>query len=1161
MYFNRDQITKERYKMYKNGKKWVTVSLVVVGVVVGLNAGQPATGSAATGSVPQEETPGDMSVESPLEQTLNAPEPVASTEDPAAESPTTEIATADPKLEDTYDNAQQQVNEANGQSQAVNDSQAKLQALLDQSDLTSQEDWQATLQAALDDYQKNASGFDEAATKAQALIATYQDKITDTTKEQDNAVKTVTNPDGKTLGDYQNAVNDFKASVDEQVATVQTNLANYTVSVQVNQSSIDLTTAADELNAGLQQPTLSSEALMELKATYDQAIAGYNEAVITYNTQMETALATIQSEDLPDLTQLLADRQVQVAYNSALEKFQAVQQDIEAYQEAITVWQTAVEAYNTALETLRETGDLTADDTELLAAQSVVEAAVKRITTTQAAYTDFMAQPENQAIISAYLDVEKNYADEFLAYETAQSEYTFWQAKLEVAQKQLRDAQEAGRPTIAAEEAIANAEDKLQVTAEDVKSTQEIVETIAAPINADYAAFLQKKQAVSQPVDQALAEFQTALTSWQEAYKTYHDAITGAVQKLPDFESLDATVQEAQSEMTTAFATLTNSQADYQKALTAYQSALTESGRTTNAMTGELPDLAELQNGLNNEMTQNEKVMTAMPDYLTMRQAEAQLQQRVGQLNQIIAAINADQEMLKTLYATAEQGNVWTVLTPYFQAVGDDLIEKSVDYQLAISGGDRALSYDTLVDNLKNAQADYDAEADPATYPEVTAQYQKFEADFTTFKAAYQEFLKELAKSEPNPAANAVAAGSMKNGANLSTDGVPTDITYFDEGTTTINIYRYVGSDLTYFVGRGVGNSESNLREDRYGNVPFVLIGETDKTETTSASGTPYKIVSPEALAKLASTLEGVVQPFVVKNGITYHLAGVHVSGAGNDEISRSQSIQTRDEIYTFTSLDPIGEFMAMFSGVSVNVNANHNFDFLYTALPQENTKLFSEETLPSLNLLEGAEFVGGEPVKLTADSEVPQALAPNEADNMVTGEYPGGETVAMDFTVTLTSTLAPTITLNHIRETPTEPTGNNPGLPDSENPETDEQIPQIGAGDDGVTSPNKVKTTLQTPKPGQPTSQHGKTSHPTTLTTGEDETADQLNASVIVSDGIETAAALVKTKGDRPSKVTTSQAVLPQTNEQSHGFLALIGSLLLALSGLSIFKESRRKR
>lgn len=106
------------------------------------------------------------------------------------------------------------------------------------------------------------------------------------------------------------------------------------------------------------------------------------------------------------------------------------------------------------------------------------------------------------------------------------------------------------------------------------------------------------------------------------------------------------------------------------------------------------------------------------------------------------------------------------------------------------------------------------------------------------------------------------------------------------------------------------------------------------------------------------------------------------------------------------------------------------------------------------------------------------------------------------------------------------------------------------------------MKTTLQTPKPGQPTSQRGKTSHPTALTTGEDGTADQLNASAIVSDGIETgAAALVKTNGDRPSKVTTLQAVLPQTDEQSHGLLALIGSLLLALSGLSMLKGARRKR
>lgn len=1176
MYFDRNRITKEHFKMYKVGKRWVVGSIAMVGLMAGLSIGPPPPAEAATIGEPQVATEGNVGVTSVQEEKAR-PEKVTATESVVAvaeQADEPQIATNDPTLADTYDDAQEQVDTANDQAAVVNASLTKLQALLNQTDLTSQTDWQATLQSALDDYQQNASDFSDTTAKTQELIAVYQEKINATIREQPNAVKEVTDTEttGTTLADYQELTNDFQQSIAEQVQTVQTNLANYAVSEQVNQVSADLTAAADALNGGLTDTTLSSATLTALKVTYDQAIVAYNAVVVAYNNQTGRQLGIIDADQLPDMTQLLADRKVQEAYDAAVEKYQPVQENIAAYAAAVKTWQAAIAAYNAALVGLQMPVRVTG--TELWAAQEAVATAVHRLGELQAAYTAVMTDPNDQAIISAYRSVEEMYPTEFETYDDAQDEYDAVQSQLTKAQNGLADAQIAGRPTTYWEGQIATYTASLAKAQETLTAAEQVIATVIAPQKQPYDALVQSKQAVAQPFTQALTDLQDKLTTWQSAYRDYRAAVMAATvadHNSPDFDQLATDVQDAQLNVQAVLARLTTNQTAYQTALNNYQAALAASGREAKATDGALSDLTTLQTDLNTDFNENVTIMDATPALLAVIKAEFQLQQRIVQVNQIVMAINGDQAMLKSLYTTAYQGDMWTILTDSFQAIGDDLKAKAADYQLAIAGGEMTLSYSDLVTNLEKAQKDYGIGEVTYTYPgvtEVLAQQTTFNTNFTAFAASYQELLAYLATQAPNEKTNAIAVESMENGANLSTDGVPTSLEDIEDGGTSINIYQFFGKDLAYFVGRGAGVSDADLSADKFGNNEWVSINRIDKITATSESGTPYYRVTPAKITELTDLLTVMIIPTFEKDGVTYHLTGVEVPGTGTGIQSEGLKVKTLGDIYTFSTLDPVSELMGMFTGVSVDPNVNHVFAFFYTASPQpgitDHTALSSEKTLPTLKtfttetLASAGAWESGE---LTAVSEIPTSPALNQVTDgigTVMGQYPGGTTVETGFAA-LMAKQAPMITLAHIRETPTS----NPGTTDPETPGDGDQIPEVDPGekpkDPGETptspaKPSESKTTGKTPDQTVSRRQSAKT--PSILNGRANGTADwqalQAEANGRVTAGL---ADLTTARDD-----TQSATTLPQTDDQTHGIVALIGSLLLALSGLSLIKARKKE-
>ncbi|WP_125573598.1 KxYKxGKxW signal peptide domain-containing protein [Levilactobacillus huananensis] len=1168
MYFNRNRITKEHLKMYKVGKSWVVGSIALVGLMAGLSMGPPLTASAATNGDPREELPGDAAIAATQERTVKAEEVV--TDEPVTQTTTPVDAT----LDATYDDAQTQVDTTNDQAATVNDSLAKLQALLNQSDLTAQTDWQTTLQAALDDYQKNASEFTDSASKTQALIAAYQDKINATIKEQPNAVKEVTDTEttGTKLADYQKLTADFQQSVTTQVQVVQTNLANYAVSEQVNQVSAELTTAADALNVGLDSPTLSSAALATLKVTYDQAVAAYNAVVVAYNDKTGGKLAVINSDQLPDMTQLLADRQVQEAYDAAVEKYQLVQNESNAYNGAIKVWQDAVAAYNQALAGL--TMPARVEGNGLLAAQEAVAAAVNRIAELQVAYSAVMSDPNNQAIVSAYQDAETNYPTEFGTYTTAQMNVDLELTRLTNAQQGLADAQSAGRPTTYFEGQVATYTASLAKAQETLSAAEQVVTAITAPLKQAYDKLVQNKRAVTQPFTQALIDLQDKLTAWQSAYRDYGAAVAAATatdQTFPDFEQLTTDVQDAQANVKATLAVLTTSQAAYQATLRTYQTALAASGRETKATDGELPDLATLQTDLNTEFTENSTIMDATPALLAVIKAEFQLQQRIVQVNQIVMTINADQAMLNALYTTSYQGDMWTTLAHSFQAIGDDLVAKAADYQLAIAGDDTntTMSYSDLVTNLEKAQTDYGIGEVTYTYPEVVdmmIQQTSFSSNFTTFETSYREFLTYLETQAPDEEINATAVESMENGANLSTNGVPTSLENGGvEGGTTINIYQFFGKDLAYFVGRGAGVTGADLSGDKVGTSETVTIDDQAKIAATSESGTPYYRVSPAKVTELTDLLTGMITPNFEKDGVTYHLTGVEVPGTGTGLNAEGLKVKTLGDIYTFTTLDPVSELMAMFSGVSRNSTFNHVFAFFYTASPQpgvtDHTALSSESTLPTLKTFTAETLASSgawETGELTADAEVPTSPAPHEVTDgigTVTGHYPGGKTVETGF-ATLTAKQAPTITLTHIQETPT----GNPGTTDPKRPGEGDQTPGIDPGDK-PTNPGDLPTDTATPVEPKtsgktPDQSRQQTKNSAIVNRDAKGTADRQARQAGAHDQVTAGLTDLTTTRDNGQSATT----LPQTDEQAHGIFALIGSLLLALSGLSLIKLRQKE-
>ncbi|MFC6322623.1 prolipoprotein diacylglyceryl transferase [Companilactobacillus baiquanensis] len=1140
----------ESRRSSKISNNLILASMATMGVVAGVTINQETTLAAADDTVGTTITQPDTSI-SGSENTVEQPVEDNTEEDVSAT-----------KLSDHYTNAQDQVDDANGKANDVNDSLAKLQELLSSSDLTSQTDWQATLQNALNEYRDNATAFNDTTAKTQELISMYQEKINQTIKDQPNAVDQVTDTKttGTSLTDYQQLTNDFQKSVSDNLQTVQNNLDSYGASSQFNQVSANLTEAAKALNEGLADPNKTSDDIINLKENYDTAATAYNEAVTTYNNNSGSTMATINFDDNPDITQILSDLKTKEAYDAAVNKHQDVQESVETYEDAVKSWKSAVKAYNDALNSL-SMSDIT-DDNALNEAQKAVEDAADKMTLMQNDYNSNVLNPEKQEIISNYLNAPTDYADEFQNYESAQSNYDGILKKLTGLQKQLSDAQSEGRPTTYFEGQVATQTEKLNTAEEELNTAKQAVDEIEGPLKLAYDEVMQANKEVLNSYDDALLDLQNKLTTWQNAYKAYSEAIANAPeQQLPDFEQLRESVDSSQTDVQSALDQINTSQSEYKKALDQYRTMLDNSGLTDlEESNGTLPDLTVLQEELTAEFSQNTAVMDDTPKLIAVINAEFQLQQRIVQINNIILAINSDQEMLKTIYDAAYQGDAWQALTSVFNNIGNDLATKAADYQEAV------MSYKDLVDAFETAKDAYGADVS-YTYPEVSDvsdQYETFSTDFTNFESSRKDLVKFLAKGLPDKKYNDAAVESMKDGTKLSTNGDTTSLENIEDGGTTLNIYKYFGGYLAFFIGKSI---TSGLRENTIGDVQNIIIEEQAKEPAKSSSGTDYYSLSADKKDELNETLRGMIVPSYEKDGVIYHLTGVMVPGTG---LGKVNYVKNLSDIYVFTSLDPVEELMNMYTGVSVDVRANQELNFYYTASPQkgieDKTELSDEKTLPALDTFtaETLDATGDlSSSSLAATGDTIATPDPNEFEvSTITGQYSGGETIDNAFDP-LTIKLAPTITLNEVKET-TNP--ENPDTTDPEEPDvTDPENP-------GTTDPEEPDTT--------------DPENPDTTNPEEPDVTDPENPGTTGIDGFDYEGAvnvpsnnddivyIPKTgqiydstgtsRNSQNNLIKTSDNAklakeFPQTGQESKGIWSLLGSFLLAIFGFSFISSRKR--
>ncbi|WP_367296077.1 KxYKxGKxW signal peptide domain-containing protein [Levilactobacillus yonginensis] len=1165
MYFNRRSITHEHRKMYKVGKNWVIGSIVTIGLLTGLSVGQPVTASAASEQNPPVEQADDID-ENPAGDSLAIQnEPVDSDSKEPGDSATTPSAS----LADTYTDAQKQVDAANVKAQAVNDSLAKLQSLLNATDLTAQANWQETIRAALTEYQSNVSAFGETNSQTQALITAYQAKINETIKDSPNAVKQVTDAEtiSDNLVDYQKLTANLQKDVTAQVQTVQTNLANYVVSDQVNQASETLTGAATQLNKGLENPELTSTDLIKLKATYDLALTAYNTAVVAYNDKTGEAMAVISADKNPKITQKLADLQVLETYSQAVAKYEDFQAKAKVYQDAVSDWQTAVNKYNETLGSL--TMSPMASETELQTSREAVEKAAALMAGVQADYSDVVQDPQNNDIISAYLNTYKSYLSAVAAKSSAKTDYDNSQTNLEQLKENLALTQAAGADTTYWEDKIAKKLPSVASNKDRFDAATQVVAAAETTMQEPKAVFddlAKREDLVIKNFNEALGDLTTKLAVWQKAYTAYETAVTQPVSSesiASDFKALATTVLQTQAAVQAALSAMTNSQADYQATLTAYQTALDKSGRTTVKTTdGVLPDLAVLQTDLSQKIEENSAVLAATPKLLAVIGTQTALQQRINQINQIVLAINSDQAMLKNIYKTAYDGNIWTVLTDSFQTIGTDLASKAVDYQLAINGDDQVASYAKLIATLTTANADYGITDDAYTYPandDVTTQYSNFGKNWTSFETVYQEFLDFLAKSAPTEENNATVVARMKDGDYLSTNGAysATEDDEFERGGSSVNIDTRYAQGLDNFLGKSVKDWQltSDVQSTRSNFVAF-YIDSTDTEEETSTTGAKYLTVNEAKKAELAELLQGMVLPFYEKDGTVYHLTAFAVPGLGRDGHGEPRLDNIQD-VYTFTSFDPVGEVMAMFTGMNYNTQTNTTFYFLYTASPQlgvdDLTNLAVETTLPSLKpfdkeVLEspGSWTKGALDTLGTLTTPAPNKAIERGSD--VSGKFAGGEK-KIDNAFNLSAKQAPLISLNHVTEAST----NTPGTVDPETTDPGNESPEPGG--------NQVPGT----NPGQPTPLPTDSNNPDGVDhpgqTNERNPADKSAKASVAMDSEDKFKALANRQevaDQAQDREHRTNATLPQTDGQSQGFLALIGSLLLTLLGVSVI--GRRK-
>lgn len=1094
MYFNRHQMANVHYKMYKVGKNWAVGLIAGVAVTVGLGMGQAMPAAAATNDPPQAKL-----AENGADKVAPAtvPEATDTNEEPAE-------PVAESKLEDTYDDAQTQVDEANGKSAAVNESQERLQELLDQADLTSQADWQTQLQDALDKYQQDANGFNDAATKAQELIAAYQAKINATIKDQPNAVKEVTHPDGTTGSDYQQAVTDFQAGVTKQVKAVQDSIANYDVSVQVNRVSADLTDAADELTDALKDLTITDENLQDLKGRYDQAITAYNSAVAAYNEQTGGDIAVIKLEDIADWEQLLADRQVQRAYAAANARYGDVSKAITAYQEALDDSQKAIKDYNAALRELSKT----VDSTDLKTKQQAIVDAIDQVAKAQNDYKDFVNSEANQQIIQAYLTAINEQSPDLATYQAAY--------------EQLNTDKEA--IVSAANEALANLQGQLadwQKTYQAYLDAVIAAETQSLPDFGNLAKAVKDQQtAVATAIDGLMTSqdaYQAALTAYQTALTASGQATQASDNKLPDLSALRQSLEANRASLAVA-ETLA---ADFR-----LQQRLARLNTIIDVINGEQAMLKTLYN----------------------------------------AAFKADTWSVLTQSFSAIGDDLTNQATDFAQAINGGNGESSYADLLAASSGGDAYPAAKDVDAQYQSFAGK-LTAFKETYDKFVAELAVSAPDEAN-NQAIAESMRDPKRLSTNGWTTGVEDGSDFSYDCDSTISLRfyfgDNLDYFLNPARDHQLIFQSYQDILFVNNSDSGSNdlEFKFREGESaenGDVPLYAVFSSEKRaeiEAVLRNVGPYRKNPYNKEDNQTYYLTG------------FWSSGQAKDESGDwSEQSFPRGKAERQDFYVFTSLDPIAEFMDLLTGTTPDTTYNQHYYFMYTASPKITTNFIDDDALPEVAKLTAEistpdELKTADAPTISAPNKVEQGMITLPGGAQVETEF-STLTLPQAPTVTLNHIQEPATNPGTPGVTPTDPGDTQSENPDAGQPDVtppsataDEGTPATtpikAPGNDAVANGKVQKLGLKAA--GVKVHQQATSGSDQPVTTGwaGDQQAGRMAANDVRSAG--TADALA-------TKASNSAATsLPQTDEQRSGLAAWIGSWLLALTGVSLIKRRKKQ-
>jgi LPXTG-motif cell wall-anchored protein len=426
----------------------------------------------------------------------------------------------------------------------------------------------------------------------------------------------------------------------------------------------------------------------------------------------------------------------------------------------------------------------------------------------------------------------------------------------------------------------------------------------------------------------------------------------------------------------------------------------------------------------------------------------------------------------------------------------------------------------------------------------------------------------------------------MRDPKRFSTNGWTTGVedgSDFVYGSgSNISLLFYFGDNLDYFTAPARDHKITNQQVHFFTNGSDSDSNDLEfkfrEGESEENGDVPlYAVFSSEKRAEIEAVLRNVgpyrKNPYNKEDNQTYYLTGFWSSGQAKDESegwfeqSFPQGEAERQDFYVFTSLDPIAEFMDLLTGTTPDSTHNQHYYFMYTASPKITTNFVDDDALPEVAELT-VEISTPDELK-TAD--VPVISAPNGV-KQETITLPGGEQVETEIS-TPTLPQAPTVTLNHIQESATNPgtlgvTPTDPGDSQSENPDAGQPdvTPPSATADEGTPTTTPIKA------PGNDTVANGKvqklglkaagvkvhqqatsgSDQPVTTGWAGDQQAGRMAANDVRSAG---AADALATKASNSAATS-----LPQTDEQRSGLAAWIGSWLLALAGVSLIKRRKKQ-